>query len=1334
MKKLLSLLTVLVMTCTVIAGIMPVGAEESPIATEPTIENEITVEGTNSFGNLLSEKLENKAAEQQSNNGCNVYSAEVTDNEVSVNFETTQYCTLLAAVYTEDGVQMLASGTAEVTPEETEKTVTIETDTMPEYFYLKVFLVDTNTLRPICTAYESPNYTQEMQEFFAKTVDDFDSERVLNFDENLSNNFAVFSEETIIVPSDENTNKVSSLDEENEIYVIENADKTVTSLENGDIFSLESEDGNLLIVKVDKVTVDGTTATITGQDTEMEEVFEYIKIDASQNSDQAEVDSSELEEGIIYNGLVDDTEQDSGTSAYSTKSGYISSRPKAFVDEEFEKSAELSFEFDDYEPAEMNAGNGNVSVEVSAEISGTLNLSIGCSMKLYISFSHSYLEVNFNTALGVNVSIEGKIAAEIKLATIQFTIIPGVNIDIEPAFVVEVSAKISLNIEVSSSVGFNVDTEKGLTVVKPKPEYSSDLKIEGVIFVGLSLKPGINIICDNVAEVEFEAKIGIELQGERELVSVNLSDVNPDDEFHDCSCCISGGLHRVAEMSINVKLLDSDDLTFTYTISSTRNYIGDFYYSITYKDFGFGSCPHMKYKTTILVKDAHGHPVSNADILFNNLITDNKFKTNSLGNAKTYLQSGTYTIKVSSNGQTAYKQIKIEDEAKIITVILTSLTSDTDNNNDNTTDETTSLPMLSLGDIHSAYIDENGNLYMWGSNKYGQLGNGKTEDSLTPVKIMENVKSVSLGSGHSAAITKDGNLYMWGRNDYGQLGNSNRNNSSEPIKIMENVKSVSLESLYSTAITETGSLYTWGNGEYGQLGNGSPEPCLKPKSIMDNVISVSLTSKNIAVVTEDGTLYMSGNNLSGQLGNGDTTMTLLPIKVMDNVKEVCLSSYNSGAVTADGSLYMWGLNDFRSITAEKSGPVLEPLKIMDNVKTLSLGSAHSSALTEDGTLYMWGRNDRSQFTGSTDSSVPTPVMDNIKFASLDDQRSLIITENNDLYIMGHNYYGSLGNGFIISSPEAVLKNVTNAVFGDSHIGALTSDGSIYMCGLNEYGQLGNGTTENSSVPVKIEIPSELTAETKTLTTSYSAMTLAADETEVTKQFSDLLPNEVYNLYAFKSNEAESMLSSDNLLYVNQAVSDENGNITVPCVLKEEYADAVFFEKAMSKTDISSAEVTIADMPYNGEEQFAEPVVTLNGTKLVQGEHYDIEGDYSAVDYGTYEITVVGIDEYTGEVTASYSITCEHEFTDGICDICGSECEHSYKDGVCTECGTKNTEQLTGDANNDGKVNVRDAAFIAAALAKGQTDTLPAHADFNEDEKVNVRDAAAIASALAKGEL
>ena len=161
--KLKRIITTFISAVTLLAC-MPLDAlaaqtPEDELSQTGFLENDLSVNGTNSFGNLLADEFNGEYSKQQKNNGCNVFSAEVTDKTVSVEFETTKGGTLLAAIYDEAGEQMLASGTAEVAKGETTKEIVIETDTMPQYFYLRVFLVDALTLRPLCTAYESPNYT-----------------------------------------------------------------------------------------------------------------------------------------------------------------------------------------------------------------------------------------------------------------------------------------------------------------------------------------------------------------------------------------------------------------------------------------------------------------------------------------------------------------------------------------------------------------------------------------------------------------------------------------------------------------------------------------------------------------------------------------------------------------------------------------------------------------------------------------------------------------------------------------------------------------------------------------------------------------------------------------------------------------------------------------------------------------------------------------------------------------------------------------------------------------------------------------------------------------------
>ncbi|HCT90786.1 MAG TPA: hypothetical protein DF613_05315, partial [Lachnospiraceae bacterium] len=104
-------------------------------------------------------------------------------------------------------------------------------------------------------------------------------------------------------------------------------------------------------------------------------------------------------------------------------------------------------------------------------------------------------------------------------------------------------------------------------------------------------------------------------------------------------------------------------------------------------------------------------------------------------------------------------------------------------------------------------------------------------DQLTPVKILGNVATVSLGE-HSAAITTSGDLYCWGDNSYGQVGNGIVSYSSKtPVKVLENVSAVSLGWSYSAAITISGDLYCWGSNTCGQIGNGTTTIQLTPVKI-----------------------------------------------------------------------------------------------------------------------------------------------------------------------------------------------------------------------------------------------------------------------------------------------------------------------------------------------------------------------------------------------------------------------------------------------------------------------------------------------------------------------
>ena len=169
--------------------------------------------------------------------------------------------TVIVGIYDETGKKQLAVGSS-VTPEgQDEITVTLS-DSVPEYFVVKGFLIETDTLRPLCDSYESDGYTQTMQEFYNTTVESFDASQVVNLDEDDTNNFMVFAEGTKVIRQSEDgtVNQLLESDETNHIYTISNPDESTMALQVGDIFVYSGNNNNIVISKITEIISNPTAA------------------------------------------------------------------------------------------------------------------------------------------------------------------------------------------------------------------------------------------------------------------------------------------------------------------------------------------------------------------------------------------------------------------------------------------------------------------------------------------------------------------------------------------------------------------------------------------------------------------------------------------------------------------------------------------------------------------------------------------------------------------------------------------------------------------------------------------------------------------------------------------------------------------------------------------------------------------------------------------------------------------------------------------------------------------------------------------------------------------
>lgn len=237
------------------------------------------------------------------------------------------------------------------------------------------------------------------------------------------------------------------------------------------------------------------------------------------------------------------------------------------------------------------------------------------------------------------------------------------------------------------------------------------------------------------------------------------------------------------------------------------------------------------------------------------------------------------------------------------------------------------LSNVSAGGSHTCAEGSDDKLYCWGGNSYGQLGNGTTNGVIfaTAVSAPAQVTLVnpSLGEHHTCAESLDGDVYCWGRNNLGQLGNgdSGVTSSSVPVKVTGLPTGTKLSNLragyaHTCALGSNGKIYCWGNNAYGQFGEGrtvvsSWVPL--PATTSPGASIASLTAgQDFTCASVNGELRCWGRNYYGQAGVGTTTDRYLPSQVHAPVG-VTLREPTAGpdftcARGSDGKAYCWGRN------------------------------------------------------------------------------------------------------------------------------------------------------------------------------------------------------------------------------------------------------------------------------------------------------------------------------------------------------------------------------------------------------------------------------------------
>ena len=312
----------------------------------------------------------------------------------------------------------------------------------------------------------------------------------------------------------------------------------------------------------------------------------------------------------------------------------------------------------------------------------------------------------------------------------------------------------------------------------------------------------------------------------------------------------------------------------------------------------------------------------------------------------------------------------------------------------------TGVTAVSAGGEHSLALLGDGTVVAWGSNEWGQLGDGSTGGlSNVPVTVsgLSGVTAISAGKYDSLALLSNGKVMAWGDDGGGELGDGKTGEGSNvpvPVSGLSGVTAISagkgtnlIGDTHNLALLSNGTVMAWGNNGQGELGDG------KTGGISDVPVAVSGLSGVVSIsagvgfslaALESGKAMAWGANGQGQLGDGTTANTDLPAAVSgaSGVTAVSAGAEHSLALLSGGAVLAWGANLVGQLGDGSSGGISDvPVTVsgLSGATAISAGGIpaggedeHSLALLSNGTIMGWGSSLSGQLAAAT-TNVPEPA-------------------------------------------------------------------------------------------------------------------------------------------------------------------------------------------------------------------------------------------------------------------------------------------------------------------------------------------------------------------------
>jgi len=298
----------------------------------------------------------------------------------------------------------------------------------------------------------------------------------------------------------------------------------------------------------------------------------------------------------------------------------------------------------------------------------------------------------------------------------------------------------------------------------------------------------------------------------------------------------------------------------------------------------------------------------------------------------------------------------------------------------------------SQGSYHSLATKTDGTLWVWGENTEGELGLNSVISHSSPVQLPGTWgANASLESGQdwTGVVSTDGELWVWGKNHYGQLGQNNRASYSSPVQLPGTTWSEYTTDNgfgFSMAKKTDGTLWSWGYAGYGQLGISDRNRRSSPVQIPGTTWTGEIAAGKYAAfaIKTDGTLWVWGQNAGGLLGQNQAPFGgySSPVQIPGTTwSKVASSEETAGAIRTDGTLWMWGYGNYGELGLNQAGgyrqtqissPTQVPGTTWDDIWIAQYSAGGKKT---DGTLWEWGYNGFGQFGTNqpTSTQISSPV-------------------------------------------------------------------------------------------------------------------------------------------------------------------------------------------------------------------------------------------------------------------------------------------------------------------------------------------------------------------------